>query len=92
VRDAIVAHPGRWKRVVSRVELDEGHDALVRPPRGYDAGHPFVQDLKRRSFTASERLAQKEVCGPGFVERFAGACRARTPLMEFLASSAGLPW
>ena len=94
IRDAIVAHPGRWKRVLASrgVELDAGHDSLVRAPRGYDAEHAYVEDLKRKSFTASTSFTQKQACAPGFPEQFARVCRAKAPLMEFLTHAVGLPW
>jgi uncharacterized protein (TIGR02453 family) len=94
VRDAIAEHPGRWKRVLASrgVELDEGHDGLKRAPRGYDPDHPFVEDLKRRSFTASTRFTQSQACAPEFLRRFTTACRQKAPLMEFLTNAAGLPW
>jgi uncharacterized protein (TIGR02453 family) len=94
IRDAIVAHPGRWKRVLAKVELDEGHEGnrLKRAPRGFDPEHPFVEDLKRKSFTASTRFAQKEATAPDFPARFASACREKTPLMQFLTQAVGLPW
>ena len=93
LRDAIVEHPERWKKVArSRsLSLDEG-DPLKRPPRGYDAEHPFVEDLKRRSFTASTSFNQAEACAPDFLERFARACRQKAPLMEFITTSVGLRW
>lgn len=94
VRDAIVAHPGRWKRVLrSRgLELDDGTDRLKRAPRGYDPEHPFADDLKRKSFTASTPFTQKEACASDFQGRFAKACRQKAPLMEFLTNAVGLPW
>ncbi len=94
VRDAIVAHPGRWKRALAArgVELDAGHDSLKRPPRGYDPEDPFVEDLKRKSFTASTTFTQKEACQADFPATFAKSCRQKSPLMEFLTNAVGLPW
>jgi uncharacterized protein (TIGR02453 family) len=94
VRDVIANHPGRWKRVLAArgLELDVGSDRLKRSPRGYDPEHPFVEDLKRKSFTASTSFTQKEACATDFQARFAKACRQKTPLMEFLTNAVGLPW
>lgn len=94
VRDAIVAHPARWKRVLARrgVGLDESHDALKRAPRGYDPEHPYVEDLKRKSFTAGTRFTQKDACASDFPAKLAKAYRDQAPLMEFLTSAVGLPW
>jgi uncharacterized protein (TIGR02453 family) len=92
IREAIVAKPGHWKRVLGRVELDEGHDTLKRPPRGYDPDHVFIEHLKHRSFTSSATFTQREGCAPDFLTRFATECKRRTPLMEFLTKAVGLPW
>lgn len=94
IRDAIVAHPGHWKRVVSSrsFELDESSDALKRPPRGYDPEHPFVSDLKRKSFTSSTDFGQRDLFENDFLARYAKACKERAPLMEFLCNALGRPW
>ena len=94
VRDAIVAHPDRWKgatRGRGRA-LDDDGQRLVRPPRGYDPDHPLIEDLKRKSFTTSTRFTQKEACGADFLNQFTKACRRTAPLMEFLANAVGLKW
>jgi uncharacterized protein (TIGR02453 family) len=92
VRDAIVAAPARWKQVTRVCPLGEEEDTLKRAPRGYDPAHPCIEDLKRQSFTTGMRFTQSQACAPGFVGRFAGACRRATPLMEFLARAVGVPW
>ena len=94
VRDAIVEHPDAWKAATRGrrgVELDEG-SALKRPPRGYDPDHPFVDDLRRTSFTASTSFSQKEACAPDFPTRVAAAYQSTSPLMAFLTGALGLPF
>ena len=92
VRDAIVAHPERWKRVTHTCPLGEPGDGLQRTPRGYDPEHPLVADLKRQSFITTTSFTEKEACAPDFLDRFAQACRRATPLMRFLTGAVGLPW
>ncbi len=94
VRDAIVAHPGHWKRVVASrsFDLDESSEALKRPPRGYDPEHLFVEDLKRKSFGSSTNFAQKDVFSSDFLTRLAKACKQKALLMEFLCNAVGRPW
>src|SRR6185503_15346549 len=48
VRDAIVRQPGKWRQARAGLAL-EG-ETLKRPPRGYDAEHPHLEDLKRKDF------------------------------------------
>jgi len=51
-----------------------------------------VEDLKRKSFTASTSFTQEQACAPDFLERFARACRQKAPLMEFLTRAVDLSW
>ena len=90
VREAIVARSGRWKSARSGLSL-EG-DSLRRPPRGYDANHPFIEDLKRKDFISSVRLSEKEVTSPRFLSDFVAKCAKMSPLPRFLAAALELPW
>jgi uncharacterized protein (TIGR02453 family) len=91
VRERIVGKPREWKAVVkSGIEI-EG-DALKRPPAGYDANHPFIEDLKREDIYTMTRFTDREVTASDFVERYASACRRAGPLVAFLARALGMPW
>jgi uncharacterized protein (TIGR02453 family) len=90
VRDAIVARPAEWKKARAGLSL-EG-DRLRRPPRGYDANHPFIEDLKRKDFISSVQLSDKEVTGPRFLSIFAATCGKMSALPRFLAAALELPW
>ena len=92
VRDAIVASPAAWKKVVRACPLGEEEDTLERAPRGYDPEHPCIEDLKRQSFTSGARFTQSEACAPDFLARFAKACQRSAPLMQFLSRALGVPW
>ena len=88
IRTAIVAAPAQWAKVRRKLEL-EG-DSLMRPPRGFDPNHPFVEDIKRKDFVASAMLTEAQVCGPRFMRDFATACRTMLPLVEFTTRALGL--
>ncbi len=90
IREAIVKDPRSWKRA-TRSGLHAG-DPLKRPPRGFDAAHPLIEDLKRTSFTAGVEFTERQACAPDFPMRFVGACRREVPLMRFLAKAVGLPF
>ena len=97
IRDAIVADPAAWKRAAygkrftDVFTLDDGA-RLVRPPRGYDPEHPFVDDLRRKSFAASSRLTQKQVTSPGFIDEYARICKVAKPYMKFLCDAMNVPF
>jgi uncharacterized protein (TIGR02453 family) len=89
IRDAIVADPDGWRAAAAGIGLGQG-DALKRVPHGFDKNHPLAEDLKRRSFAAIERMSEDEATAPGFLERYANACRSMAPLMGFLSRAVGV--
>jgi uncharacterized protein (TIGR02453 family) len=90
IREAIVARPEAWRHAVRGLDL--GGDALSRPPRGYAADHPLIEDLKRKDFIASVDFTEAQVCGPKFMDDFIAGCRKLSPLVGFLAHAAGLEY
>jgi len=90
IREHIVDQPAAWKK--ARPNLDHDESSLKRPPRGFDPDHPMIEDLKRKSFTFSIRLTQKQVLAPDFMDTFIDGCSSTTPLMRFLANAVGVPW
>lgn len=91
IRRRIAEKPAEWKKVTSSVTLDDG-ESLKRPPRGYDPDHPMIEDIKRKSFTASIPLPDRKVLADDLMPTFIGSCKQITPLMKFLAAAAGVPW
>lgn len=90
VRSAIVKEPERWASVREKIEL-EG-DSLARPPRGFDPKHPFIDDLKMKSFISSVAFTDQQVCDAKFRREFAAACRSMSPLVEFTTKALGLKY
>lgn len=90
IRERIAEEPDAWKR--ARGTLDHGEDALKRPPRGFDADHPMIEDIKRKSFTSSVRLTDAQVVSPKLMDTFIAGCTKIAPLMRFLADAVGVPW
>lgn len=82
LRDAIDRDGAAWKKA-RKVGLDDA-ETFQRPPRGFDADHPFIDDLKRKSFTTSFGFSEKQACAKDFPERFVKACRSFKPLVDFL--------
>ena len=90
IRTRIAEKPADWKK--ARGTLDHGEDSLKRPTQGFDPDHPMIEDLKRKSFTASKRLTDKQITGPDLMKSFIGACREIAPMMGFLSSAVGVRW
>jgi uncharacterized protein (TIGR02453 family) len=91
VRDAIAYDPDGWRKVRRAVGEIDG-EGLTRPPQGYDAAHPFIDDLKRKSFFASVAFTDADVTSAHFLARCADACRSVRPLMKFLTEAVDLDW
>ena len=96
IRDAIVEQPEQWQKVTSSKTLRRAGtltgESLKRPPNGYDAAHPLIDDLKRKDFLAHAEFTEAQVCAPDFMEVFTQTCRAFAPLTQFLTTALGLPW
>jgi uncharacterized protein (TIGR02453 family) len=95
LRDAIVAHPDRWRGAKAAGEPAwhlAGGDALKRPPTGYPADHPLIEDLKRKSFAIMTPLTVKEVTGRGFIDVCAQRASAARPFMAFISDALGVKY
>ena len=94
VRDAMVSYPRSWQSI--KAKLPDGFSIegarLARPPRGYDAGHPLIDDLRLKDITLYVSLTEADACAPGFLDRFVEICRASAPFMRFLTEAVGQPW
>lgn len=94
IRDLIAAQPKRWH--AARDDRDfAAHwqltgDALTRPPRGYAADHPEIEDIKRKDFIALASLTRKEATSARLVDLSAERFAAAAPLMRFLCEAAGV--
>src|SRR4029077_8542093 len=80
IRDAIVAHPDRWKRATTargfRATCRLAGDKLQRPPKGYDPAHPLIEDLKRKDFVTVTDLSERQACSTAFMDTFVSASKA----------------
>ena len=90
IRQAIADRPADWRKASG--DLGEDENALKRPPRGFDADHPMIEDIKRKSFTGSLRLSEGQLTGEDAMREFIGTCKELSPLMRFLARAVGATW
>jgi uncharacterized protein (TIGR02453 family) len=95
IRHAIADDAAVWKRATRSkrfVDLYDGleGESLVRPPRGFDADHPLIDDLKRKSFLASTRFTQKQVTSAEFMDDYLATVKTAAPFMRFLCEAIGV--
>ena len=67
-----------------------GGDSLIRPPTGFDADDPLIDDLKRKDFIAVTSLTQKQITASGFIDHFEQLCIDGSAYMHFLCDAVGV--
>lgn len=91
IRDRIAFRPKEWRSATSARPFTQrfslGGESLKRPPRGYAADHPLIEDLKRKDFIAAMNFDFERAMKPGFVKWSTDQWRAASPLMAFLCAA-----
>lgn len=94
IRDAIADNPRAWAQVVSAPAVRQAGgvqgDSLKRPPRGFDAEHPHIEDLKKKSFYVMTEAPAEDALEPAFLEQVDRAFRRAAPLNRFICDALGL--
>ena len=94
IRERIAEDPAGWKGATKPEKFTDVFslrgESLLRPPRGFDAAHPLIDDLKRKDFIASAALTEEQVTDESFLDLFADRCRRATPFMAFLCGAVGV--
>jgi len=95
-RDRILEKPSEWRRARNDRKFNSVFtlqgDSLKRPPRGFDPGHPLIQDLKRKDFIAVCDFDETELFDTGFPKLVEDRFAASRPLMRFLCRALELPF
>jgi len=96
VRQTIAVESDLWRRAIHGKKFRELYelegDSLKRPPAGFPADHPFVEDLKRTDFVGVVDLTEHDVLDEGFLDRAATAFAAARPFMRFLCKALQVPF
>ncbi|MGB5621171.1 MAG: TIGR02453 family protein [Gammaproteobacteria bacterium] len=94
VRQRIADFPDKWLAArdapAFSLRFSLGGETLIRPPRGFDAEHPCIEDIKRKDFIAIAALEPESLFEPGLVDRVAGQFRRADAFMRFLCAAAGV--
>jgi uncharacterized protein (TIGR02453 family) len=96
IRQALVDKSDRWRRAKNdkkfRKYFDLAGDSLKRPPRGFPADHPLVDDLKRTDFVGLCELTEQDVLDEEYFETVATSFLASRPFMRFLCDALNVPF
>lgn len=94
IRRAIDEDPVAWKHATTgkafRSRFQPEGDSLKRPPQGFDADHPLIEDLKRKDHIGIFRLPHESLLKPEIVKETAAAYRASKTYMAFLCQAIGV--
>lgn len=96
IRRALADDPEEWRSATGNREFAArfslGGETLSRPPRGFEADHPLIGDIKRKDFVAMAQVGEDEVLAAGFVDELAARYGAAVPFMRFLTVAVGQPF
>jgi uncharacterized protein (TIGR02453 family) len=96
IREHIARKPEAWFAARDErkftVQWELSGDSLTRPPRGYAAGHPAIEDLLRKDFIGLASLTRAEVTSPRLVNLAAERFAASVPFMKFLCAALDVPY
>lgn len=92
IRERIAHDPEAWKKIISNRTLKArtggiSGNGLARPPRGFDADDPNIEDIKRKSFTAMTEGKVAEAKSEGFASEVGKSFKVAAPLIGFLAQA-----
>jgi len=94
IRNFLADNPAGWQKATQSPAFKRRYemwgDTLVRPPRGFPADHPLIEDLKRKDFTAGFALDDSVVLGPKLRQSVISGYKGLTPLMDYLCASLDL--
>lgn len=96
IRNAIAEDPASWTRITQTKAFRDTFtlrgQSLKRPPRGYDATHPLIDDLKRKDFIAGTTFPEADALQSDFLQRFAEIARSGAAFVGFLSRAVGVPF
>ena len=91
IREFILANPSSWVEATQgapfKHQFTLGGDTLVRPPRGFDATHPLINDLKRKDFVAVRPLTDAQVCHTVLLSQVTTCFTSCAPLIDYLCAA-----
>ena len=97
IRAAIRDRADDWSAAVSDGALVEtfggvAGDGLTRPPRGFTADDPHIDDIRRKTFFVMRHEPVGLAGSAAFVDEVDRTFRAAGPLMRFLTDATGQPF
>jgi uncharacterized protein (TIGR02453 family) len=95
LRTAVAEKWDRWSAILASPEMagmEQFGEPLKRVPRGFDAAHPGVSEIRRTSFIASTPLTWETLSAPDAVDQITRHLIAGRDTMAFLCEALALPF
>jgi uncharacterized protein (TIGR02453 family) len=96
IRDFIADNARSWARIKNAPKVKEvggiQGDSLERPPRGFDAEHVHIDDLKRKSFYVMTEAEPATALQADFPDAVTRAFQRAAPLARFVCDALDLPF
>lgn len=96
IRDRIAGQPAQWLAARDDAGFRQHYaldgDSLSRPPRGYAADHPAIEDLKRKDYIGISPLGWEDVGSHSFAALVAQRFAAAAPFQRFLCEALGVAY
>ena len=95
IRQFIVDNPAGWRKAAHapafRRRYERGEDdMLTRPPRGFDPGFEFIDDLKHRNFVALRAIDDATFTGPRLRRAIERDLQGLAPFVDYLCAALDL--
>ena len=95
MRQFIFENPGSWEAAAHAPAFHRRYDLgsddmLVRAPHGYPADFAFIDDLRRRNFTAFRAIDDATMAGPRLRQAIERDLTALAPFVDYLCASLDL--
>lgn len=96
IREAIADNVRAWARIANASRVREAGgirgEQLKRPPRGFDAEHVHIADLRRKSFYVMSEDRPEAALKTEFIDRVTEAFNRAGPLNRFVCHALDLPF
>jgi len=96
IRHSIAEDPEFWTSIITEEDFAstfklEG-ESLKRPPKGFDADHRLIDEIKRKDFVGVCRITEKDALAQDFMFNLAETWGKSRRFMEFLTVAADQPF
>jgi uncharacterized protein (TIGR02453 family) len=91
LREFLSDNPDAWKRATRSKAFQDRYawwgESLTRPPRGFDANHELIEDLKRKNFAAGQDLDEAMACSTELLPFVVDSFKRLAPMVDYLCAA-----